>query len=192
MIVAVLRACRRLNNRHTIVILLLAIASEFLISHYGNGWRSLYLHTFLGGEPNGITQFGVLDYAHALWRGLNDLSHSRLPVFSLVWLLAFGLLKQDMRQILSVCAIYSAVRFLIYPSYEARYFGVLSVVTAIGAVLATKELYRNRHLLRDIQLRTGRYSGREASVASKLRGLVVLTSAKSNSTTCWFTTRAAL
>jgi hypothetical protein len=152
-ILAFLYASRRISRSQTIILLLLALASEALISHYGYGLRALYDHTFLGGDPTGVPHFTGVDYTRALLRGVNELIHSSVPIFSLLWLLAYGSLKNGIRQILGIAAIYSALRFVVYPSYEPRYYSVFFLITAIAALLSIREVFARRSYLNGVPVR---------------------------------------
>ncbi len=143
-VLGLLHGSRRIKFIYCVALGMLALGSAIFISHFGYGWRSLYWHTFLGGEPTAFPHFGIMDYVHALWRGFNDLLHSTVPLFGLLWLLCFAMSEKPSRQILSVSLLYSALRFLIYPSYEARYYGVFFLMTSLSAVLwiSTSPFYK--------------------------------------------------
>jgi hypothetical protein len=127
----------RLDWKSTAALLALTVASVGLISHYGYGWRSLYYHTFLGGDPADTARFSRMDYVHALAKGFKDLLHSAVPVFTFLWLVCFTLYdNRAIRQVLVISAVYSGLRFLIFPSYEARYYGLFFLTTAAAAVCA--------------------------------------------------------
>jgi hypothetical protein len=112
-----------------------------LISHYAYGWRELYYHTFLGGEPLTVAQFGVRDYLHALANGGKSLLHSSVPVFALLWLVCVAFAESGLRKVLEIAAVFSLVRFVLFPSYEVRYYALFFVSTAAVAVLlATRAL----------------------------------------------------
>jgi hypothetical protein len=125
---------RKISARMALSLLAIAGASAVLITHYGYGWRSLYFHTFLGGDPMSSPHFGGADYVRAVSTGLKALVHSSVPTFSLLWLLCFSFLKNGARQILGVSLLFSALRFVIYPSYETRYYGLLFLTIALSAV----------------------------------------------------------
>jgi len=115
---------------------LLSVASVVLISHYGYGWKSLYFHTFLGGGPDAVPEFTAADYARALSSGTKMALHSTAPIYALMWLASFSLARENkVREVLALSAVYSILRFLVFPSYEPRYYGLFFVSTAICVIL---------------------------------------------------------
>lgn len=140
-ILAFLYASHRISRSQTIILLLLAVASEGLISHYGYGLRSLYDHTFLGGDPTGVPRFSGVDYAHALVRGCNDLIHSEVPIFSLLLAASLWFAEKWHQADSRHRGDLFCLRFLIYPSYEARYYSVFFPITAIAALQAIAEVF---------------------------------------------------
>jgi hypothetical protein len=133
----------RLDRKKAAVLALLGFGSQMLISHYAYDWRELYYHTFLGGEPGTVAQFGVRDYLHALANGAKSLLHSSMPVFALLWLVCVAFAESGLRKVLEIAAFFSLVRFALFPSYEARYYALFFVSTAAVAVfLATRAISR--------------------------------------------------
>jgi hypothetical protein len=127
----------RLNWKHALSLSVLTVGSVLLISHYGYGWRSLYYHTFLGGDPLGQPTFAATDYLHALMKGLKDVLHSSVPIFGLLWLTCFTLCEdRRIKQLLVIAALYSMARFLIFPSYEVRYYALFFLAGSIAALHA--------------------------------------------------------
>src|SRR5262249_48828441 len=123
-IVAALCRQRRLRKTHAAALALLVVASVALISHYGNGTHALYAHSCLGSEPGADARFGISDYVHALTNGLKDILHGPLIGFFLLWSASFVHAPKAMRQILAIVAFSSALRFVIFPSYEERFFAL--------------------------------------------------------------------
>jgi hypothetical protein len=115
---------------------LLSVASVVLISHYGYGWKALYFHTFLGGGPEGVAKFAAADYVRALSSGTKTMLHGAVPIYGLMWLAAFSLAwETKVREVLALSAVYSVLRFLVFPSYEPRYYGLFFLSTAICVIL---------------------------------------------------------
>jgi hypothetical protein len=126
----------RFKLQMSILLGLLSVASAVLISHYGYGWKALYFHTFLGGGPEAVAKFAASDYARALSSGTSTMLHGAVPIYALMWLAAFSLAcESKVREVLALSAVYSALRFLIFPSYEPRYYGLFFLSTAICAIL---------------------------------------------------------
>jgi hypothetical protein len=144
LVVVVLMAEGRLNGKKAAVLFLLCFGSQILISHYAYDWRELYYHTFLGGDPGTVPQFGVRDYLHALANGGKSLLHSSVPLFVLLWLVCVSLAESGLRKVLEIAALFSLMRFLLFPSYEARYYALVFLTTAAAAVrLGTEMVSRN-------------------------------------------------
>jgi len=144
LVVAVLIAEGRLDGKKAVVLLLVCFGSQILISHYAYSWRELYYHTFLSGEPGAVPQFGLRDYLRAMVSGGKNLLHSSVPVFVVLWLVCVALAGNGLRKVLEISALFSFVRFFLFPSYEARYYALFFVSTAAVAVLiATQALSRN-------------------------------------------------
>lgn len=144
LVVVVLMAEGRLDGKKAAVLFLLCFGSQILISHYAYGWRDLYYHTFLGGEPGTMPQFGLRDYLRALANGGRNLLHSSVPVFVLLWLVCVAFAENALRKVLGIAALFSIVRFVLFPSYEARYYALFFLTTtAAAACLGTGMVSRN-------------------------------------------------
>ena len=131
---------RRINLTHALLLAALAVGSFGLISHYGYGWSSLYSHTFLGAEPGAAAQFGLGDYREALARGLRQLWHSSALLY--VALASIGLSRSQesgTRKMLTLAAVFSVLRFAVFPSYEVRFYGLFFVSTGIAAICMVRE-----------------------------------------------------
>ena len=132
----------RVELPKTIALIGLTLASVIVISHFGYGWRSLYFHTFLGGNPGEVAHFAAADYLRALAHGGRDVLHSSLPIYGILW--AVGLIcgrDPELRTILTVVALSSLIHFVIFPNYEPRYYGLFFVVTSATAIrLISREL----------------------------------------------------
>jgi hypothetical protein len=141
--------------RETLVLVALTVATNMTISHYGYGLRALYFHTFLGGEPNQIASFGFMDFIHALVGGTKQALHSSAPVYGLLWLVCLVKLRdRKLRTILALVGFSLLVRFLIFPNYEPRYYGLFFILTAVGAcrLILEAEWKRPSQLLGDAVL----------------------------------------
>jgi len=125
----------KLEWRNAVVLVALTAASEIVISHFGYGWRSLYSHTFLGADPGEIPRFTSVDYLHALVRGTMDALHSSLPVYAILWAVCLIQIRdRGLRQTLWIAALFSLARFVMFPNYEPRYYGLYFIVTAGAAI----------------------------------------------------------
>jgi hypothetical protein len=125
----------RLRWKSGAALLSLAVGSVLAISRYGYGWKALYFHTFLGGEPSSDPRFGIADYFHSLSIGANVAIHHEVPIFFLVYMVCMAVCKErNMRSVLLLVGLSSLVHFVVYPSYEARYYGLFFLTTAIAAV----------------------------------------------------------
>ena len=125
----------QLRWRECAMLMALAAGSEIFISHFGYSWRQIYFHTFLGGEPGQNAQFALAHYGHAPRSGLLAVLHSSAVIYGLLWAVCFARSKdRDWRRILGVVRFLSLVHFVIFLNYEARYYGLLFVVTATAAV----------------------------------------------------------
>lgn len=139
-VAAFLWALKKVESLEAVVFVALAVASAVLISHFGYGWRSLYFHTFLGGEPGSVARFTATDYLHALGRGILDALHSTAPIYVILWALCIAkLADRSLREILLVAGVFSLIHFVIFPNYEARYYGLFFVVTAAVSVRLLSE-----------------------------------------------------
>jgi hypothetical protein len=117
------------------VLVALTVASDIVISHFGYGWRSLYSHTFLGGDPGEAPHFTGADYLHALTRGVTGALHSSAPVYTILWAVCLTQVRdRNLRRILGLVGLSSLLHFAIFPNYEPRYYGSFFIVTAAAAV----------------------------------------------------------
>jgi hypothetical protein len=108
-----------------------------LSSHYGYGWKSLYFHTFIAGDPTAPPYFAWSNYQDALKKGLGDLSRSAVPPYALLAIVSFvRSSERSIRTILGLSGFYLVSRFLLFPSYESRFYGLFYVCTGIAAVSA--------------------------------------------------------
>lgn len=125
----------RLQWKSGAALLSLAVGSVLTISRYGYGWKALYFHTFLGGAPSSDPRFGFADYVRSLSLGVNLALHRSVPIFFLLYLVCLAVCKErNMRSVLLLVGGSSVVHFVVYPSYEARYYGLFFLTTAIVAV----------------------------------------------------------
>ena len=134
-VLAYLAVLGKLDWKKSVALMLLTAGSEIVISHFGYGWRALYFHTFLGGEPGQLAHFSAGDYARALAAGSKEALHSSLLVYAVLWGLCLAQVNdRGWRRILLIVALFPLVRFVIFPNYEPRYFGLFFIVTAAAAV----------------------------------------------------------
>ena len=132
----------RLKFYECAVLLGLTFGSNILISHFGEGWRALYFHTFLGGEPGQAPRFTAADYLRALARGTTEAMHSSAPAYAILWTIClFGTRDAKLRLVLALVAAASLARFLIFPNYEPRYYGLFFIVTLAAAVLYIRDAH---------------------------------------------------
>lgn len=134
-VIAFLTATRRLETWQAAILAALSIASYMLISNFGYGWRSLYFHTFLGGEPGQTPYFTISDYVNALRSGIFQAVHSSIPVYALLFALClvYGT-NGKLRGLLAVVSVSLFAHFLVFPNYEVRYYGLFFVLTAATAI----------------------------------------------------------
>jgi len=139
LVILLLLADRRLDWKKTGAMLCLCLGSSALISHYAYGWKDLCFHTFLDGEPGQVAQFGMSDYLRAFTQNVYQVTHGSVIVFSLLWLACFGFMDRGFQRIMAVAAGGSVMRFVIFPSYQSRYYSLFFLTTAIaGMTLASK------------------------------------------------------
>ncbi len=124
-----------------VVLIAISAMTPMAISHFGGyGWKALYSHTFKFTEMDPgmfVPTFTVSDYLHALRSGVREALHSSLVPYLLLWVAGLRLVPR-MRWPLLLCGVFSGVKFVIYPNFEPRYYGLLYMVTAIGACAAVQ------------------------------------------------------
>jgi hypothetical protein len=141
LVVLVLVIQGRMDWRKAAVLVVLSLGSEVVINHYGYSWNELYSH-FLGGVPGaGAASSPFSKYGVSLVGEATAMFHSAVPLFGLLWLVCFPIVGEDMRWIMGTTVVFSAVRFVLFPMYEPRYYGLFFSTTSIAAVLSI----RNRH-----------------------------------------------
>jgi hypothetical protein len=129
------------------ILALLTIASERFISHFGYGWKALYFHTFLNGSPDEAPRFTATDYVHAVARGTSDVLHSTVTIYVILWATClFSVRERKFRDILWLAGLFSLFRFVIYPNYEPRYYGLYFIVTGSAAISSIQERWSRREL----------------------------------------------
>lgn len=124
----------RVNWTKAAVLIFLSFASVWAINHYGYPWEEVYGH-FLGAAPGTGASSTFTRYGSSLMQSVNSALRSAVPLFVMVWLVCFPLLTDKWRWILGVTLIFSAVRFVMFPGYEPRYYGLFFTTTAIAAVV---------------------------------------------------------
>src|ERR1700687_1147813 len=111
------------------------------IDHFGGyGWKALYSHTFKFTEMDPgmfVPAFTLSDYLQALRCGVRGALRSSLLPYMLLWVAGLRLVPR-MRWPLLLCGVFSGLKFVIYPNFEPRYYGLLYMVTAIGACAAVQ------------------------------------------------------
>jgi hypothetical protein len=127
------------------LLILIALVTPLAISHFGGsaGWQALYLHTFYTerapGEFNKAA-FTATDYLVALRSGIREILWSSTAIpYSLLGLLGY-ILAPKMRVWIGLCSAFAILRFLIYPNYEPRYYGIVFVVIGISACVIVKRI----------------------------------------------------
>ena len=134
-ILVLLWSSGKLDWKQAGILLALTVVSVAFISHFGYGWRSLYSHTFLGGEPGDVAHFTGADYVQALGRGMRDALHSSAPVYAILWAMCLVQVRgPELRRVLWLVGLFSLARFLTFPNYEPRYYGLFFIITAAAAV----------------------------------------------------------
>jgi hypothetical protein len=136
LVIVFLYASGRLRAGQAAVLLLVAAFSQLSISHYGYGWRSLYAHTFRGAIPQEEATFGAHDYLQALTAGLREVSHSSVPVFVLLFIASYRWTPYNMRVVTMLVTLFCVMRFVIFPSFEMRFYAPFFVTTAMSSILA--------------------------------------------------------
>lgn len=126
---------QRLDWKQAAILIVLSVGSEVVINHYGYAWNELYSH-FLGGVPGTGAASTFSTYGLSLVREVNTLLHSSVPLFGLLWLVCFPIVDEDMRWIMGITLVFSAVRFVLFPMYEPRYYGPFFITTSIAAVIS--------------------------------------------------------
>jgi hypothetical protein len=134
LVILVLLIKGRLDLRKAVALSILCLGSDVLISHYGYPWQELY-HHLLGGEPGTGNSLALGVYAHAVVTGMNDMLHSPVPVFGLLWLVCFPLVGNEFRWVMGTTLLFSAARFVLFPPYEPRYYPLFFITTSLAAVL---------------------------------------------------------
>lgn len=124
-----------------VVLIGLSAMTPMAIDHFGGyGWKALYSHTFKFTEMDPgmfVPTFTLSDYLQALRSGVREALHSSLLPYLLLWVAGLRLVPR-MRWPLLLCGVFSGVKFVIYPNFEPRYYGLLYMVTAIGACAAVQ------------------------------------------------------
>lgn len=123
----------RLDWKKALVLAVLSVGSEVVINHYGYNLQELYTH-FLGAARGAGSGSIFSRYLRALAGASNDALHSPLPIFGLTWLVCFPAAKTEMRWVMGITVVFSAVRFVLFPVYDARYYGLFFLTTSIAAV----------------------------------------------------------
>jgi hypothetical protein len=84
-----------------------------------------------------VPTFTVSDHLHALRSGVREALHSSLIAYLLLWVAGLRLVPR-MRWPLLLCGFFSVAKFVVYPNFEPRYYGLLYLVTAIAACAAVQ------------------------------------------------------
>lgn len=125
----------RVDWKKAVVLILLSIGSDVVINHYGYQWEEIYGH-FLGAAPGTGAASTFSNYAHSLLKAGSAALHSAVPLFALLWAVCLPIVKEDTAWIMSITLVFSAVRFLMFPMYEPRYYGLFFITTSIAAILS--------------------------------------------------------
>jgi len=138
LVVLVLLFDGRLDWKKAVVLVLLSAGSEVVINHYGYSWQELYSH-FLGAAPGSGAPSAFSNYGHSLVKAVNDAVHGPALVFGLLWLACFPIVRKELRWIMGITVVFSGIRFLLFPIYEPRYYGLFFITTSIAAVLLIRD-----------------------------------------------------
>jgi hypothetical protein len=124
----------------------LSALTAFLINHVAGlyQWRVVMQHGFIKPEVDPLTHPVKIDfggYLHTL-AGLRGIPYTSMTVFLLVALVAWKLLPQSsiLRKLLPVVGFSIAIRLIIFPNFDDRYF-VWAYLLAAVALIHT---YRSR------------------------------------------------
>lgn len=120
------------------ILVVLSFASVWAINHYGYPWEEMYGH-FLGAAPGTGDASTFVNYWSSLAKSVTNALRSAVPLFVILWMVCFPFVEESMQWILGVTLVFSAARFLMFPGYEPRYYGLFFTVTAIGAVVAIRD-----------------------------------------------------
>jgi hypothetical protein len=120
----------------------IALLTPLVINHFAGsaGWQALYLHTFYTERAPGEfskVAFTAADYFMALRSGAREILSSTVIPYSLLGVLGYAQVPR-MRVWIGLCTAFAIVRFLIYPNYEPRYYGIVFVIIGITACFAVK------------------------------------------------------
>ncbi len=137
LVILVLLIDGRLDLPKAAVLALLCVGSDLVITHFGYPSRELYNH-LVGGRIGDANSIVLADYVRSLVKGMRDMLHSPAPVFALLWLVCFPLVKKEFRQIMGITLLFSAGRFILFPPYEPRYYPLFFATTSIAAVLSIR------------------------------------------------------
>lgn len=135
LVILVLLIDGRLDVPKAAVLALLCVGSDVLINHFGYPFRDLY-HHLLSGDPGTGNSNMVAEYVRSVIGAVRDMLHSPAPVFALLWLVCFPLVKKEFRRIMGITLLFSAGRFILFPPYEPRYYPLFFTTTSIAAVLS--------------------------------------------------------
>ena len=101
---------------------LLSAVCYFAINRWAGayGWSVLFHHTFLGFLPAPAEFEQIVtpaQYAAALKHGARSVVDTALPVFGMLWVLAFGLRRRAslLQDLLGLIAVTVALRYLLFP-----------------------------------------------------------------------------
>ncbi len=123
----------RLDWWKAAILLVLSAGSVLAISHYGYPWKEVYGH-FLGAAPGTGSVSAFSNFRSSLAKAIKDSLHSAVPLFFLLWFGCFPAVEEKLRWILGITFVFSVIRFVMVPGYEARYFGLFFITTSIAGV----------------------------------------------------------
>jgi len=155
----------RLDWMKAAVLLVVSVGSEVVLIHSEYAGQGMFGHVLRAAPGNGAFH----KYVQSLLQAGNDCLHSSMPLFVLLWLVCFPLLRDDSRWIAGITLVFSALRFGLFPMYEPRYYALFVVTTAIAPVLLIQNgLYQDlvRNFMQNIRiLRSNGWRKRRAKVA---------------------------
>ncbi len=126
---------KRLDWLKAAVLAVLSTGSEVAIVHFEYAGQGVFGHVLRAAPGNGA----LSKYYSSFLQATKDSVHSAVPLFVILCLVSYRLLRPEYRWITALAVSFSAVRFLLFPLYEARYYALFFVTTALAALLVFQE-----------------------------------------------------
>ena len=149
--IAVLAYCsvisKQLEKTKAAALMIVAVLSVLLINHFAGdyGLRMLYYRSFVAiplapGEL--VVSFGMVDYLRAFRTAVSQTMVGSMPLFLLMGVVGLCAQRHRITQALAaVTAFYLVSHFLLFPSGQERFWGILYV--GCGLILMVGAWYRN-------------------------------------------------